>query len=276
MIVERFRRKWHDLLHPIKGEIWCLHRVVSKRSLFRSNRELEITPFFLEEEIKRYIKGGFSFFSIDELLYPKIVLFNQRKVNISFDDGFRDIYTNAFPIFKKYNIPFTIYLTTDFPDGEADLWWIQLEKHSFSEKDFEDKLKLIFDSGRPMAEEMHRLTKTAIDYDICINEALSWNEIKEMIESGLCTIGSHTVSHPGLTRISDEECRRELFLSKERIENELLVKVEHFSYPHSMMNANVQSVVMGSGYKTAVLGYGGKVRVGDDMFGLKRKYIIQD
>lgn len=275
MAFTKIVRKTHDLLHPVKGEEWCLHRVVQQRSRFDSNRDLEITPFYLEQQILQCKNNGYSFVSIDELLFSGLTLVKKNKINISFDDGFKDIYTNAFPIFKKYSIPFTIYLTTDFPDGKADLWWIQLENCSTSENDFEYKLKLILNSGRPMAEEMHRVTKTSIDYDICLNEALNWTEIKEMVESGLCTLGSHTVSHPGLTRISIDDCKRELLLSKERIERMLPVVINHFSYPHSMISNSVREMVAKCGYLTAVKGYGGSIRVGDDSFCLNRKYIVQ-
>lgn len=37
------------------------------------------------------------------------------------DDGYKDNYTNALPIFKKYNVPYTIFVTTNFPDRQAIL-----------------------------------------------------------------------------------------------------------------------------------------------------------
>ena len=99
------------LFHPIQGEIWCLHRVVEKRSDYPSNRELEITPDYLERLITNYKSEGFEFTSIDQLVRSKSLI-PKKQVNISFDDGFRDVYQNSFPVFIKYNIPFTLYLTT--------------------------------------------------------------------------------------------------------------------------------------------------------------------
>jgi peptidoglycan/xylan/chitin deacetylase (PgdA/CDA1 family) len=52
----------------------------------------------------------------------------KKIVNISFDDGFEDIYTHAFPLFRKYQIPFTIYITTDLIEQNILLWWLALEE----------------------------------------------------------------------------------------------------------------------------------------------------
>ena len=97
-----------------------------------------------------------------------------------------------------------------------------------------------------------------------------------MVDSGLCTVGSHTVSHPGLVRIDAKEVSAELMESKRVIEEKLGVEVAHFSYPHSMQDERVQRMVAEAGYTSATLGYGGNVRKGDNMYCLNRKHIIQE
>ena len=44
------------------------------------------------------------------------------------DDGYLDNYENAYPIFKKHQIPFAIFVATDFPDKKAVLWWYVIEE----------------------------------------------------------------------------------------------------------------------------------------------------
>lgn len=272
-MITKLCNKINHLFHPIQGEIWCLHRVVEKRSDYPSNRELEITPDYLERLITKYKSEGFEFASIDQLIRSKS-LRPKKQVNISFDDGFRDVYQNAFPLFVKYNIPFTLYLTTDLPEGKADLWWIQMERDR-SAGDFEVLMKQIYASGKPMAETMHDLTGTKPDMELCLHLALSWQQIKEMVDSGLCTIGSHSISHPGLTRISLDSCRHELNKSRKIIMDKIDFNAVHFSYPHSMENDIVRKVVSDAGYITAALGYGGSIRLGNDLLRLNRKYIVQ-
>ena len=274
MKLEGIKRKINHFIYPIQGELWCLHRVVQVRSRYPSNRELEVEPEYLESLIIQCKNQGYAFVSIDELLSRQRVLFPQKRINITFDDGFEDVYTEAFPIFTKYQIPFTLYLTTGFPDGTADLWWLQLEKDR-SDSDFEQMMSCVYKTGAPMNVVMHELTNTVPDYSICKQSALSWHEIQEMVNSGLCTIGSHTVSHPGLTRIKEDLVKEELSESKARIQEMLHVEVKHFSYPHSMQNKNIQTLVKESGYDSAVIGYGGCIRKYDNKYCINRKHIVQ-
>lgn len=272
-MIRRLKNKLSHLFRPVQGEMWCLHRVVEKRSEYPSNRELELTPAFLEALILQRQREGFTFVSIDRLLDSRS-LFPQKRINVTFDDGFRDVYLNAFPLFMKYRIPFTIFLTTDFPEGKADIWWIQMEQgHSVEE--FERLMKQIYESGKPMAGVMHALTGTLPDPQLCQSLALSWPELREMVDSGLCTIGSHTVSHPGLTRIGAEAYRQELEASRQIIKDRLGLDAVHLSYPHSMEDDAVRKSVMEAGYVSAALGYGGSIRKGDDPYRLHRKFIVQ-
>lgn len=262
----------------MQGEIWCLHRVVTKRSLFPSNRELEITPDYLERLIVEYQRNGYRFMTLDDIVKDINCkpwdLRRKKRINITFDDGFRDVYDNAFPILRKHKIPFTIYLVGNFPKGTSDIWWIQLERYANGNVEwFEKTMKEIYQSSRNMRDVMHEKTESEPDRDLCKDLALSWSQLREMVDSGLCTIGSHSMTHPSLTRISMEEVRHELTESKRIIEEHLPIRVEHFSYPHSMESPEIQAMLKETGYKTATMGYGGKVRKGDNLYKLNRRYI---
>lgn len=105
--------------------------------------------------------------------------------------------------------------------------------------------------------------------------ALTWDELAEMLSSGLLTVGSHTQSHPMLTKIPTEEVRQELLESKNLIEQHLSTSVNHFSYPHSAYNMEIANELRLIGYKSATLGYGGSIRRGMESMLLNRKYIVQ-
>ena len=272
--------KIKHILHPIQGEIWCLHRVVAERSIFPSNRELEITPDYLESLIVKHQQSGYQFVSMDEIVDDihrcPLDLRRKKRVNITFDDGFHDVYDNAFPILRRHHIPFTVYLVGNFSEGASDIWWIQLERYANGNVDwFEKTMKDIYQSGKNMRDVMHEKTESEPNMDLCRELALTWEQLKEMVDSGLCTIGAHSMTHPGLTRISEEEVRNELTESKRIIEEHLPIRVEHFSYPHSMEIPEIQAMLKETGYKTATMGYGGKVRKGDNLYKLNRRYIIQ-
>ena len=271
--------KLKHFLHPIQGEAWCLHRVVEQRSQYPSNREMEITPDYLEELILKYKSEGFEFVALDEIVKDsqrKIGgLKKQKRVIISFDDGVRDVYEKAFPIFKKHHIPFTIYLVGSFPEGECDVWWIQMEQFFKDPADFERCMKKLYQSQENMSGLMHSMTQSKADFGLCEQLALTWEQLGEMVASGLCTVGSHSMTHPGLTRVPLEAVKQELEESKRIIEAHLPVTVKHFSYPHSMTNEEIQQLVKSSGYESATLGYGGNIRVKDNPYQLYRHYIVQ-
>ena len=127
MIMQRIKRKLFNATHPVVGEIWMLHRVVERRSEKPEQRELEVTVDWLEQLIDFYRKQGFRFVSVCEL--PLIlnsqfsILNSPRWVCITFDDGYKDNYTIAYPILKRLNVPFIVYVTTGFVDNRLPMWW---------------------------------------------------------------------------------------------------------------------------------------------------------
>lgn len=120
------KRKLHNFTHPKLGCILMLHRVVKQRSEGDS-RKLEVTPWFLEQTIKDYQKQGYRFVSIEEVY--NIILSRKRPkepfVCFTFDDGYQDTFSLAYPILKQHNVPFAVYVTTGFIDKTAQMWWYE-------------------------------------------------------------------------------------------------------------------------------------------------------
>ena len=267
----------NSIFHPRVGEIWCLHRVVLSRSSFKSNRDLEITPDYLEELIKVKRSQGFHFVDLDSFVTAASVRPWKRKlIHVTFDDGFADVFLHAYPILKKYGIPFTFYVSTDMPDGNADLWWLQLEQLAHGNaKWFEQTVKHIYKCGGSIADAMHAVTGSEKDLSLCRQMSITWDQIRIMVSDGLCTIGSHGVSHSAMSRLSEESIARELLDSRLRLKEMLGVDVSHFSYPHSMFTKATHELVWQSGYRTAVVGYGGATRFHKGSRLYYRVFIVQ-
>lgn len=117
MIQQRIKRKLYKLTHPLVGEIWMLHRVVEHVSNVPEQKELEVTVAWLEQKINEYQSKGYTFVSIDNL--PEY----GRWVCLTFDDGYRDNYTLAYPMLKRLGVPFTVYVTSGFIDNQLSMWW---------------------------------------------------------------------------------------------------------------------------------------------------------
>ena len=135
-------RKLHNLFHPRLGEVWMLHRVVEQRSDTPDQRVLEVTPYFLEQKILEYRKRGYTFISIDNLttLFTNHhSLFTKKFVSLTFDDGYRDNHTLAYPLLKRLGVPFCVYVTTGFIDNRLPMWWYPGEQLGISA----DELKVL-------------------------------------------------------------------------------------------------------------------------------------
>ena len=222
------RRKLHNLTHPILGQILMLHRVVEHRSE-DANRELEVTPQFLEQTIGNYLQQGYRFVSIDEAC--AIIAKGCSKqpfVCLTFDDGYRDTFDLAYPLLKGHNIPFAVYVTTGFVDQTASVWW----------------------------------------YDQ--TDVMNWEQIQALDADPLCTIGAHTITHPRLSTLTEDDMRNEIVVSKRRLEEVLVHTVDHFSYPHGDYNDDTITIVRDCGFRTALMAWGGTVRRGDSSFLLHR------
>jgi peptidoglycan/xylan/chitin deacetylase (PgdA/CDA1 family) len=109
------------------------------------------------------------------------------------------------------------------------------------------------------------------EVDRPLNDRLSWDQIKQMRDSGLIFFGSHAVGPDPLYKMKTEnELRRQIFDSKRMLEEELGCEVLAFSYPEGMFDAHMKDLVKEAGYKIAVATSPGKKYANDDLFALKR------
>ena len=76
------------------------------------------------------------------------------------------------------------------------------------------------------------------------------SQVLDWLQAGQA-IGSHTLTHPFLTRIPIAQAREEIIASKKRLEDMFGLPIEHFCYPYGDRNAAVRDIVIEAGYKTA-------------------------
>ena len=106
--------------------ILLFHRVDNNQLGMESGLRLDVSLF--ECIIKNLVKK-YNIISLEELV--DCIKGNARlprhSVVLTFDDGYKSVYTNAFPILKKYNVPATVFLTTSFIGSKEVAWWDKLE-----------------------------------------------------------------------------------------------------------------------------------------------------
>ena len=202
---------------------------------------LYVTPgSFLNQ--MRYLKWrGYSTISLDELLkgLNSEAELPPRPIVLTFDDGYEDNYTYAFPILKKFGFTATIFLVTR-DIGRLPDW-----------PDSEEKIQ---------------------------EPILSWEQIKEMADYGI-SFQSHTHTHPSLHKLDRQKIKEEVVTSKKIIEKKLKNKVNFLCYPYGHFNFKVEQVLKEADYKGALTTKRGLVRDGDNPYslsriGIKRKHRI--
>ena len=125
MILRRIGRKLHKMTHPVLAEVWMLHRVVTNRSDVPDERTLEVTPNWLQQHIGQHLSKGGQFVSIDTLVQELQQPSRRRKptIVITFDEGCRETIAHSLPLFQQYQIPFALFVTTDFIAGAHPIAW---------------------------------------------------------------------------------------------------------------------------------------------------------
>jgi peptidoglycan/xylan/chitin deacetylase (PgdA/CDA1 family) len=277
----------HVVLRPLLGgvgAILMLHNVrPARRDRFQPNRLLEVTPKFFERVIRRLRRSGAHLVSMDEV-YRRMTErdFPKRFVSVTFDDGYRDTLEFAYPILKKYEVPFTVYVATSFADRVGELWWLALEaviaqndliglRSEGRDRWFEcssvEQKRALFDhlyawlrqlKSEDELRQVVRELATRHRVDIaafCSNLCMDWQELATLAADPLVTIGAHTVNHPILSKVDDKAVRSELDNSRAVIEAALGVRPQHLAYPvgdRSAAGPREFKIAADLGFKTAV------------------------
>ena len=96
-----------------------LHRVNDEVSMLESQRRYEITPAKLESMIVTYKEQGYEFVSMADVEKRMSGDSKRKFIAVTLDDGYEDTYTVAYPIFRKYNVPFCVYIAEGLVTGEV-------------------------------------------------------------------------------------------------------------------------------------------------------------
>lgn len=158
-------------------------------------------------------KNGVEFYTASELIdfFRENGAFPQKSVALTFDDGWKDNYTNAFPILRDLQIRATIFLVPSCIGQKTS--------------------KVVADG------ELER-------------EHLSRENVLEMSKYGI-EFGSHTLNHKLLHLITAPEIDYEVTESKKEIENLLQKPCRVLAYPAGFFNADAQLAVKNAGYSAA-------------------------
>ena len=184
------------------------------------NDALAIRVANFEYQMAWLNRNGYKSMTLAEFKSQPIQNKGERIAIITFDDGYADNYTVAFPILKRYGFVATCFLVSDYVNTDHIFWWD------------EPKIK---DST-----------------DQSLYKLLTWPEIEEMARNGV-EFGSHTLTHANLTELSPEERWREVLISRADLSNKIGHDIKSFCYPFGYLNEDVINSVEKAGYDCATL-----------------------
>ena len=242
-------------------KILAYHRVCNLDECYDNDIDLiSATESQFDWQIN-YLKNNFDLISFEDLgnIIDQKIKKPKRPVIITFDDGFTDNYTKAYPILKKHNASATFFVSTDYIGTKNNFWFNQVFR-SFLNKDHShvsiEKFDMNFDLSSISQERYDQIysivtalqrcsnierlevmdyienTYPSQDADDSLSLPMTWEQLKEMSDD--MEIGSHTAGHPILSTLSEDEFHHEIGGSKEVIENKLNKEITTIAYPVGM------------------------------------------
>jgi peptidoglycan/xylan/chitin deacetylase (PgdA/CDA1 family) len=173
---------------------------------------MAVRPAEFEAQIKALLRKRYRPASIEEVLGGR-----RLGLHVTFDDAFRSA-VPALDILERIGVPATVFACTGYADDGAALLIPELASRT---------------NGRP---------------EVLLT--MQWESLAQLADRDV-EIGSHTVSHAHLTRLSDQELRDELCRSREQIEERLGRKCRYLAYPFGESDARVRTAARAAGYEAA-------------------------
>lgn len=200
---------------------------------------------------------------------------------ITIDDGYSDAYEIAFPILRRYGVPATFFIVTDFLDRKTWLWTdklrfltAQAEANKLTALIGNQKIEAYLNGhesrfavaalvnsslkGLPVREREEVIGSIAARLGIRVPESppaeyapITWGQALEMEAAGI-ELGSHSKTHPILTTLDDSGLCDELVESRLRLEDALQHEIDIFCYPNGDVDERVRRSASAAGYRCAV------------------------
>jgi peptidoglycan/xylan/chitin deacetylase (PgdA/CDA1 family) len=218
----------------------------------------------------QYLKQHYTILPLREIIcrLEQEISLPRYAAAVTFDDGFRNNLTVAFPILQELNIPFAVFVTTGFIGTQKQMLWAEklayFLKHT-SEKVLdivlrEEKITVELSTEKQREQAANRVIGTLkrfppVDREQCLEQFyafsdfqtlkatvheeryrfLDWSEVRTLADAGV-EIGSHTVNHEILSLLSPEEVWHEITTSKKEIEGQLERPCYLFNYPNGSIH----------------------------------------
>jgi len=286
-IAQRLRIK------PARLAVITYHKIVSHDGPYLAD-EIIVSDFDWQiKALKRYFNILPLSEAIDLLQEDRLP---PLALCVTIDDGYRNILTEAAPILSKYHVPATIFVTTQFTlDGlmwhdvvEQSIRKTELSRVDLAELDLpnyvwnnaKERINVIDDISEKIKYYEHRRLQQVVEIiqqkcgvTVANDIMLSVEQLAKLSDFNI-EVGGHTVSHPILTRISDEQAENEIRECKQSLEHWTQREIKFFAYPNGKPQRDYapqhMEMVAAAGYKAAFNTRYGAADKSDNIYDLPR------
>jgi len=209
-----------------------------------------VTPEVFEAQMRYLAKAGYRTLKMSELLahirgeQPV----RDRAVAVTFDDGWLDNFSYAYPVLERYRINAVIFVVTAWTDAAMTAKAVP------------------FVDEQPNQESL----KTQVQTDGAGQAVLDWGTIRTMASSGLVEFYSHTVNHHKCNDSDRPQLERELFESRAVLERELGQPCPYLCWPYGQFNNLAVTIAKEVGYEALFTTVRGVAEAGSDPYCIKR------
>ena len=173
--------------------------IISYHSINNENCPISLSLKEFEKQLVFFKKNNFHSIHFNEIKNT-----SSKKFIITFDDGYKDLITNALPLLKKYNFKATCLIISNLI-GKRNIW----DEYKENIKD---------------------------------KELMNLSDINYWLKNGM-KIGSHSKNHKKLTQLDEKEKMDEIINSKNELESLTGSVIDSFCYPYGLYNENIVNIV---------------------------------
>lgn len=193
--------------------VLCYHAVSNR---WDAPMAVKVTAF--AQQISALAKRGYRGVTFTEIARGRG---DARTVAVTFDDGYRSVYDHALPILEEYGFPATVFVPTQLMRDGGPLLWPGIDHWA----------------DQPTRDEL---------------EAMTAAQLRLLIAKGW-EIGSHTLTHPKLPELEDDELRHQLVESKKQCAELTEAPCTSLAFPYGAVDHRVIGAAEDAGYKAAAL-----------------------
>jgi peptidoglycan/xylan/chitin deacetylase (PgdA/CDA1 family) len=306
---------WQSIVLRRKAVVLTYHRVLKpqERAWCASHPGIVVERQTFVRHIQ-LLKRRFRLLTIDEFArrMEQKIPFADSSCLITFDDGWRDNYSNAFPVLLEAGVPAVIFLPVSYI-GERRLFWQEaltrlltravvearrdrarfarldqilrpFDLHGLLRVESDPRpaiwkavtARKVADGGIPESLLVGLGRELGPESDGWLHDGfINWDQVRRMA-AGPIAFGGHGAEHRLLTEIPLEAAREDIRRAKDVLDAQLAGSVETFSYPNGSWNPNIAALLREAGYRLAFTTDSGPVTCEHDPMAVRRINIHED